>query len=219
MEIIKPSTHYPPPWQLNGEGIIMVYKFKKDWLVQNGLWELGSSKSYKGGLGFVMLVNYHNSPVGPYKELLIIPGKYAPQKRQSISHIFVDSEASTENGRYNWGIPKETVPIIWQTEGDEDTIGIGTEEDPILFCKVKSRGISFPATTKLLPIRLHQILGGNAYRTDPGGSGWAKLAHIEKLNVESSRFPDISKVKPLFCFKVNPFTMHFPLSEIYEHQQ
>jgi len=218
-KLIKPRSHFPAPWTLKGEGIIMVYNFKKDWLEKNGLLRLGPSEVYRGGLGFVMLVNYHESPVGPYKELLIIPGKYNPHKRQSISHIFVDSENSTENGRYNWGIPKETVPMIWQTEGDLDTIAIGSEEDPILYCEIKSKNIPFPATTRLLPIRLHQVLGGKTFLTNPNGSGWAKLAKIKKLNVDADRFPDISQLKPLLCFKVNPFTMHFPLSQIHEHQE
>lgn len=219
MELKKPLDHYPPPWRLKGEGIVLVYNFKKGWLAQNGLLQLGQSGVYRGGLGFVMLVNYHESPVGPYKELLIIPGKYGGQKRQSISHIFVNSEASTVNGRYNWGIPKETVPMIWHSEDNGDTIGIGPDENPILFCKIKTRGIPFPATTRLLPIRLQQFLGGREFLTDPNGSGWAKLATIEKIKVDSDRFPDISNVKPVLGFKVNPFTMHFPLAQQFDDHQ
>ncbi len=135
MEIIKPRTYYPPPWNLKGEGIIIVYNFKKEWIEKNGLLTLDKSGDYRGGLGFVMLVNYHESPVGPYKELLIIPGKYNPHKRQVISHIFVDSHGSTENGRYNWGIPKKTVPMIWQTEGGMDTIGVARKMTPFYFVK------------------------------------------------------------------------------------
>jgi hypothetical protein len=209
----KPKNHFEPPWKLKGEGIIMVFRFKKEWVEENGFLNENQKGNFKGGLGFVMLVNYGESPVGPYKELVFIPGKFKSNNLQSITRIFVDSDLSTENGRFNWGIPKETVPIIWQKNGNEETIGIGTEEDPVLFCKISSGGIPFPATTKIIPINLFQKLEGKDFFTKPRGSGWAKLAKIESLKVDKAHFPDISKVKPLFCFKVNPFTMHFPLPE------
>lgn len=201
---------FPSPWTLKGEGVILVYKFNKEWVENNGFLTESQKGNFKGGLGFVMLVNYHESPVGPYKELLIIPGKFKPHGRQSITRIFVDSVASTMNGRSNWGIPKETVPMIWQKNGSTETIGIGPEDDPILFCRIKTSGIAFPASTKIMPIKLYQELEGKIYLTNPSGSGWAKLAKIESLKVDQDYFPDIGKLKPLMCFKVNPFTMHFP---------
>jgi hypothetical protein len=209
----RPVNHFPPPWKLKGEGIIMVFRFKKDWVEENGFLGEYQKGNFKGGLGFVMLVNYSESPVGPYKELLFIPGKFQTKNLQSITRIFVDSDLSTENGRFNWGIPKETVPIIWRKEGKTETIGVGSEEEPVLFFKISSGGIPFPATTKIIPINLYQELEGKEFHTHPKGSGWAKLAKIESLKVNKDHFPDIGKVKPLFCFKVNPFTMHFPLPE------
>jgi hypothetical protein len=209
----KPNNHFPPPWKLKGEGIIMVFRFKKDWVEKNGFLTEIQKGYFKGGFGFVMLVNYSESPVGPYKELLFIPGKFKPKNLQAITKIFVDSDLSTQNGRFNWGIPKETVPIIWQKKGKAETIGVGSEDDPVLFLKISSGGIPFPASTKLLPISLLQELEGKEFHTNPRGSGWAKLAKIETLKVDREHFPDIGKIKPLFCFKVNPFTMHFPLPE------
>ncbi|PSL02017.1 hypothetical protein [Cecembia rubra] len=214
MQIIKPANHFPAPWDLQGEGIIMVFNFKKDWVENNAFLNADQKGKFLGGLGYVMLVNYHQSPVGPYKELLIIPGKFSPHNRQSITKIFVDSDSSTQNGRFNWGIPKETVPMIWRSEKNWDTIGIGQEDDPILFCKIKTYGIPFPATTKLVPIKLYQELSGQIFLTNPQGSGWGKLAKVESLRVNKDFFPNISEQKPLFCFKVNSFHMHFPESII-----
>lgn len=214
MQVERPNKFIPAPWNLKGEGVIMVFNFKKDWVESSPFLSADQKGNFIGGLGYVMLVNYHDSPVGPYKELLIIPGKFKPHKRQTITRIFVDSPLSTENGRYNWGIPKETVPFKWRSEEGVDTIGIGPEEDPILFCKLKTYGIPFPATTKLVPIKLHQQLGGKVFLTDPKGSGWGRLAKIETMRVDSAWFPDISGQKPLLCFKVNSFHMHFPESVI-----
>ena len=215
----KPEYYFAGPWKLKGEGIILAYKFKKDWVEQNGFLTDKLKGKFKGGLGYVMLVRYTVSPAGPYNELLFIPGKFSPENKQSITKIYVDSKSSTENGRYKWGIPKETVPIIWKKNGKTDTIGIGSEEDPILFCKISSGGIPFPASTKLLPIRLFQELEGKTFLTDPKGYGWGKFAKIESMKVNSAYFPDISKLKPLLCVKINPFTMEFPLPEQNGDQQ
>ena len=63
------------------------------------------SNDFKGGIGMVQVIQYHDSPVGPYNELLIIPGNFkvpggeAKGKRKlRISRIYVDSEVSCYNG-------------------------------------------------------------------------------------------------------------------------
>lgn len=206
----KPETHCPPPWQLKGEGIILLYRFPKKWINEQRLIPDHLKGQFKGGFGYLMLVNYYDSPVGPYKELLLIPGKFNPHKIQSITNIIVNSENSTHNGRYNWGIPKITQPIIWESEKGMDTIGVGDEDDPFFFCKISHKGISFPVSTKILPIKLYQQWNGKAFETEPKGSGWGKFAKIETLKINHKRFPDISQFKPVFSVKVSPFKIDFP---------
>jgi hypothetical protein len=57
-----------------------------------------------------MLLKYSSSNVGPYNELVYIPGKYKPGKCSSpvfsVQRIWVDSEASVQGGRINWGLLK-----------------------------------------------------------------------------------------------------------------
>lgn len=139
----KPETHCPPPWQLKGEGIILLYRFPKKWINEQRLIPDHLKGQFKGGFGYLMLVNYYDSPVGPYKELLLIPGKFNPHKIQSITNIIVNSENSTHNGRYNWGIPKITQPIIWESEKGMDTIGVGDEDDPFFSAKSAIREFHF----------------------------------------------------------------------------
>jgi hypothetical protein len=215
----KPNNYYAGPWKLKGEGIILGYNFKEVWVEENGFLKEELKGKFNGGLGYIMLVRYTQSPVGPYNEILFIPGKFNPSGRHTITKIYVDSESSTQNGRYKWGIPKNTVPIIWQKNINSDIIGVGSEEDPILHCKVSYGGIPFPVTTKFLPIKLHQELEGKTFLTSPKGHGWGKLAKIESMKVNSDYFPNISKLKPIICIKVNPFTMEFPLAEQHADQQ
>ncbi|MCU0401230.1 MAG: acetoacetate decarboxylase family protein [Algoriphagus sp.] len=200
----------PAPWKLKGEGIILIFKFNKDWVENHAHLPKHLVGKFRGGLGYVMLVDYHESPVGPYRELLIIPGKFRKTKMQAITKIYVDSEASTLNGRKNWGIPKETLPFTWTKEQGKDIIGIRFGEKEVFSAEITHGGLSFPVSTSLLPIRLCQTLDKVKYYTKPFGSGWGKLAKIKKLDINPDFFPDFSGIKPLMGVKVNPFSIHFP---------
>ena len=200
----------PAPWELHGEGIILVYKFSKDWVENHGHLPNYLKGKFKGGLGYVMLVNYEKSPVGPYHELLIIPGKFRKSRKQAITKIYVDSEASTQNGRANWGIQKETLPFVWEKNGGEDLIRIKDGNKTVFSCDVKPWGIPFPTSTSFLPINLEQTWNMIHFLTKPTGSGRAKLAKVKNLVVDPDYFPDISKLKPLLAVKIKPFHITFP---------
>lgn len=201
----------PPPWNLKGTGIILIYKFSKDWVEKHGMLPSFLKDNFKGGLGYLMLVNYTESPVGPYKELLLIPGKFAPKNKQSISKIYVSSEASTINGRANWGIPKDTLPFTWDTLGGVEKIQMHSEGKVVFDCEVRSGGIPFPVSTALLPIDLCQKWEDQDFYTKPAGKGWGKLAKVEIKESDPSFFPDMKQVKPLLAVKVDPFYIKFPM--------
>lgn len=199
-----------PPWNLRGEGIILIFRFKKDW-VENSVHLPNHLKGkFKGGLGYVMLVDYEKTPVGPYHELLIIPGKFRKTKKQTITKIYVDSEASTQNGRNNWGIPKETLPFSWKKEKGNDIIEIRSGEKVIFSTEITSGGIPFPVTTTILPISLCQTWNKVKYYTKPRGFGWGKLAKVKTMSVDPDFFPDIQNIKPILTVRVSPFHIKFP---------
>ncbi len=207
---IASTPSVPAPWDLKGEGIMLIYHFKKSWVEKHAQLPDQLKGKFKGGLGYVMLVNYLESPVGPYKELLIIPGKFNPNKLQSITKIYVDSDPSTINGRKNWGIPKETLPFSWIREKGSDKVSISNGSKEIFSAEISHRGVSFPVSTALLPLRLEQTWEGTDFLTKPFGKGWGKLAKLNKLSLDPEFFPDIRSVKPLLAIKINPFIIHFP---------
>ncbi len=96
-----------------------------------------------------------------------MPGSFAHTGRRSITKIYVDSGSSTENGRYNWGIPKETVSIRWHSSGKIDRITIGFADNNFFEATITSGSIPFPVHTAFLPIRLHQQLNEQIYLTEP----------------------------------------------------
>lgn len=208
------QTPVPAPWTLRGEGIILLFRFKKSWVDQAANLPEYLQQKFRGGFGYVMLVDYQESPVGPYKELLFIPGKFGEEKLQSITTIFVDSEASTLNGRANWAIPKQTADFHWQKEKGLDRVDVTLNGKPVFQASIRSGGISFPMNTGLLPIRLRQELEDQVLFTQPEGKGWGKLAHLQDLEVDPQLFPDIRGIKPILALKVSPFTLTFPKPSI-----
>jgi len=68
-----------------------------------------SGGNFQGGSGLVQIVRYTEGPVGPYDELIIVPGAFknpvAPPSLR-ITRIYVSTLASVYNGRKNWNIPK-----------------------------------------------------------------------------------------------------------------
>lgn len=200
----------PAPWNLKGIGIILIYKFSKAWVENHGLLPEYLQGKFKGGLGYLMLVNYTESPVGPYKELLLIPGKFSPSGKQSISKIYVSSEASTFNGRANWGIPKDTLPFSWETKDGVEKIQLHSEDKVVFDCEIRSGGIPFPVSTALLPIDLYQRWEGQDFYTKPAGKGWGKLAKVKIMHSDPAFFPAMDQVKPLLAVKVDPFYINFP---------
>ena len=130
--------------------------------------------------------------------------------KQSITKIYVSTEVSTQNGRTNWGIPKQTLPFTWEKIDGNEQILLKDGDKTIFSCKIKSGGISFPVSTSFLPIDLHQLWDGVDFFTKPSGSGWGKIARVKDLSIDSDYFPDLTSKKPFVAVKFNPFHIGFP---------
>ena len=200
----------PPPWENKGEAIILFFRFKKDWVEEKGILPKHLKGKFKGGLGFVILGNYTSTPVGPYKELFFTPGKFRKTKKLAITKCYSSVESSTQNGRANWGIPKETLPIEWSSEKNMDTVRVKKDGSSIFSAEFESFGISLPVSTTFFPIRLCQTWNKLKYFARLTGFGWGKLVKVKSLDVNAQFFPDLRGIKPVLAIKVNPFTIRFP---------
>lgn len=206
----------PAPWDLNGYGYIFIYKFKKDFVNSNANIPDFLKGKFCGGFGAVMLVNYKSSNVGPYGELLFIPGKFKfnNKKLDTISKIYVSSYESVICGRENWGIPKEKADFEFiKKEDSVDEVIVSVDNKKVVEAKLKSRKLSFPVSTKLLPFPLIQEYKGKYLYTNFYGKGKGRLVKIESIKVDKTYFPDISNIKPIAVIKVDPFDITFPLAK------
>ncbi|PHH89506.1 hypothetical protein CDD83_5878 [Cordyceps sp. RAO-2017] len=136
----EPIPIVPAPWTLKGD----VYIF--------GLWSssaeaeriphelayspLEASSSFAddkihkpaGGVGMIQIIRYRESPVGPYDELIIMPGNYDWERQvgeqhirgrnPKITRIYVSQERTCYNGRRNWNIPKHLAKFDWAQNQD-----------------------------------------------------------------------------------------------------
>lgn len=212
---------YPAPWDLSGKGYILIYKFNRNFVEDQGNLLPFLRNHYAGGIGSVMLVDYTFSNAGPYRELLFIPGKFKHEgkKINIISKIYVSTMTSVVNGRKNWGIPKEQANFTFEDLDDHhEHIRVLSGEENIADFTIASGGMSFPVSTRLLPFPLVQLYEGKYYYTTFHGRGKGKLAKIQNIEINSRLFPDISLFKPIVVIKVEPFHITFPVPRIVEKQ-
>lgn len=75
----------------------------------SALGPVNGAPQWKGGLYYIVLVRYEDSPVGPYDELIAVSDGWAnphEKKRTSgrITNIYVSTLQSVWNGRNNWSM-------------------------------------------------------------------------------------------------------------------
>ncbi|KAK4200041.1 hypothetical protein QBC40DRAFT_226474 [Triangularia verruculosa] len=82
-----------------------------------------------GGLSMVQIIRYHETPVGPYDELILCPGTFEyplpdsqdqpaakkTGKAMRITRIYVSQKYTCWNGRKLWNLPKHLARFEWST--------------------------------------------------------------------------------------------------------
>jgi hypothetical protein len=189
--------------------------------LQHGFIEDSMKSQFRQSFGVVMLVDYRRSPVGPYRELLYIPGTFAfgdGRSHASISKIFVSSLASVTSGRSNWGIPKELAEFsVDHTSDNEETITVSQSSQVIARFTLSSQGPKFPLSTVIMPKFLRtlgQSLDDVTYIFTPSGSGWAQHATVIDGDSDPEFFPPLAMGKVLMAVKIQNFALQFPQPKI-----
>jgi hypothetical protein len=206
----------PAPWNLKGRGIMLLYKFSKDFVLKNGFLSEDEKFRFSGGLGAAMIVDYESSNCGPYGELLFIPGRLRSEKGTAniISKIYVSTESSVVSGRANWGIPKELADFHFEHRNRKESVVVKRDGRTFFEASFTSGGLRFPVHTALLPFPLTQDLDGKRFHTRYSGHGWGRLARIDSMKIDASHFPDLTQVRPLAVLSIEDFRITFPVAQI-----
>ncbi|MES1932481.1 hypothetical protein T35B1_07721 [Salinisphaera shabanensis T35B1] len=213
----EPNRHIPAPWQLTGRGYVIALSCSRSFGEQCGAHIPELAGRARGGLGALMMVDYASSNVGPYRELLLCPGRFdfGDREAATITHIWVSTQASVDNGQRNWGLPKrlasfETIEHNDNSEG----FRVQLPDHAPLTLSFSRRGPRLPLSTGVLPQAwrtLEQPWQGYDYRTVIGAKTRSRLARLEDIdNPADSGFPDIADQKARIGLYADRFDLHFP---------
>ncbi|NRA68140.1 MAG: acetoacetate decarboxylase family protein [Pseudobacteriovorax sp.] len=217
-----PGKVAPAPWSLTGQGHIILSFGKKKANLRSAEIPTGLIPSYLNLINVSMFVDYQSSPVGPYRELLFIPGFLNfPEvgRHLSITKIYVDSVDSTWNGRRNWGIPKEMASFSLTRNGSEETVTVASKASSFASYRLKPFGPKIPLHLGLVSPYfrtfgelLHQML----YLYTFSGKGRIQLAKFDATptSFDQERFPDLFDHAVVLALKVTDFQLRFPMSRV-----
>ncbi|KAK1231920.1 hypothetical protein PQX77_004957 [Marasmius sp. AFHP31] len=192
--------------------------------------------------GLLMIVRYASSPVGPYDELVYIPGRWAYQSGRNglrLNRMYVDSDASVYNGRLNWNIPKHRANFNWTKQGLSTVVSISSPDspnEPFFSAKLTPATGPIPAevnttlTGSYLTLVQPPLPGDSSDPALVGTDTWKSLllnAQSEAVNpvaitgnLRGGRIGDgvgYPNVFPLLPIGVNlTGTLSFPVPEVFE---
>ncbi|MBO9534176.1 MAG: acetoacetate decarboxylase family protein [Solirubrobacteraceae bacterium] len=190
----------PAPWDLVGRGAILFTCPPK-----------GSAHRLRTPGAFTF-VDYEQSGVDPYLELLYVPrfthsgGIFGP----TIDRIWVTSPRSVVSGRANWGIPKDLAAITRDDGSD------GTERwearlpggETLGALTLRPYGPPLPVAKPRALGRLLQRMDGRRYATPISVRGRVRLARVEELTF-GAVFADLDASQVKLAVVVERFAMGF----------
>jgi len=166
------TAAYPPePWYLAGHLLVSAFRVPVRALPEDVLAAVPHDHAPLVVAGHVTLgaafVHYLPGGALRYEELLLaLPVRKGLAIRQSIPHIWVDSDASRRGGRELWGIPKELGDFTREVDGRGRAVRTamrsaeGGAEVAALDARVGPRLL--PGTPPV-PLATAQLLGGRRF--------------------------------------------------------
>jgi hypothetical protein len=215
----------PAPWELCGQGYLFALRLPRDVLEHGSFLPQGVRPPRAGQLAYAMFVDYAGSNVGPYHELLYIPGvlDLGGRRALSISRIFVSTWASVVNGRSNWGIPKDRCDFDVRYGADGiDRVALraadGAAKGSVFAeLELQARGPRLPAPGHWVPKKLRtlsQLHDGKLYAYAPLARGHFRFARVRRWRFDARHFPDLASGEVVAALKITDFRMTFPVAQI-----
>ena len=216
----------PPPWTLNGQVAYLFVHGSRS--AQESFNENPEPirSPFRGGIGGVLLLRYSDSPVGPYDELLFVPGCYqfGDKTYYRISQIYVSTLDSVVNGRCNWNVPKKLAVFRWSDNNTFLKIRLPQSSEPFCTIRVRPRLCCFPASSVIVPSSFRTLLQPPLEEQDDketflrvtmSTSGWFRpLVELIEFYTDGKEIPSHESL-PICSYGVSleAFTLTFPKAE------
>jgi hypothetical protein len=218
VNFVKPAAapFVPAPWTLTGEAWVVPQLQRVDAVaayVPPGC----AIVAWRGWtLGGYVCVDYHTSPVGPYREIIFVPALVRRGWRWGfhISHIYVDSAASVGGGRGNWWLPKDLLTFAI-TKHENTTLFRADHEAQSIAWGVFTHNklISLPFNNRQLPLHLLQAHADRVRRSAFWATGRIGVANGALDLLDTTRLPQLSFVVRLPLLHVQQFKLCFEVGQ------
>jgi hypothetical protein len=208
----------PAPWALRGDGWILLLRLPE--AVRRDPRHLPPELRDRplSGPSVVMFVDYAESPAGPYRELLYIPGRFElgdGRRAWSVTRIYVSTWESVVNGRLNWGIPKDRADFHREPLGRGERLSVAVDGQAAATLELVPRGPALPFHAALLPRGLRTLVqyhAGRRFELAPGARGRTALGQVQRLASDGTLFPALAAARVLLALRAPRFTLEFPVA-------
>jgi len=201
-------------YEFKGNGYVLFYRFDEEFIRLETFLPESLKNNYCRGIGAVLYMNYTKSEIGPYEELLFIPGKfyYRGKKNHFISKAYVSTEEAAKFGYENWFIPKEKAVFSREPlKNHIENISTCIENEEVASFEIKRGKIRFRlGTSKYLSFSLMQLNGEEPVKLNYSGTVTANFAKLTSIRIRPAFFPNIAKFTSLAVFKMRNFTLRLP---------
>lgn len=212
----------PAPWELQASGYLFVLKLAREQLDVGSFAPPSLRSARTGPFAYAMFVDYAQTPVGPYRELLFIPGafRYPDRTCFTITKIYVSSQASVVNGRRNWGIPKELAEFeVEPGVGGErvDRVQMRVAGRPAVDLTLRHYPIGVPLLGALVPAglrTLRQTLDGRQFTLAPAMNGSLRAARLLEAKIDAEHFPAFTPRDVVAALKLPRVDFSFPVAQV-----
>lgn len=224
--VLEPETNLPQvprkpaPWQLEASAYVLAVKLPDDVIDHASFVPESLAGKRSGNTAYVLYVDYRESDVGPYRELLVSPATYdfGDGRYPTITRIYVSSYESVVNGRANWGIPKDRADFTFE-HGAKNVDHIQVSRDGHVFADMRFHpfGLTLPVTSWLLPAGLRTLVQhwqGKSYRFTLSAKGNMRMAKVVEWRFDPKFFPDLARGKVLAAAYFPNFQMTFPVATV-----
>jgi hypothetical protein len=207
----------PAPWTLYGSAWITVARLP-DAEIRNHVPPALRDVAFRGP-SVVMFVDYRDSPAGPYRELLFIPGRFTDRGHNawSVTRIWVSTWNSVVNGRRNWGIPKDLAEFVRDKRDGQERITVIRDRSTVARLDFAAGGPAFPVGTGFVPAMLRRLVQyheGQRYSLALQATARVRAARLLAAEGGKGLFPDLGAARVLASARVSRFTMTFPEADV-----